>query len=116
MENSVRILLLLLLTACTALPAPTHTPSAVPPVSTPVTVSPTVLPSPTAPVESTPDKWSLWTRGTQLRGANIWQRVRDPDLNSMNPLYGPDPANASIMDNDLAAVLRSFWGRNLIRP
>ena len=26
------------------------------------------------------DKWSLWTHGTQLRGANIWSRVVVPDL------------------------------------
>lgn len=26
------------------------------------------------------DKWSLWADGTQLRGANIWQRIRVPDL------------------------------------
>jgi hypothetical protein len=26
------------------------------------------------------DKWSLWTNGTQLRGANIWQRIVVPDL------------------------------------
>ena len=26
------------------------------------------------------DKWSLWTNGTQLRGANLWQRIVVPDL------------------------------------
>ncbi len=26
------------------------------------------------------DKWSLWTNGTQLRGANLWQRIVLPDL------------------------------------
>jgi hypothetical protein len=26
------------------------------------------------------DKWTLWTDGTQLRGANIWQRVVVPEL------------------------------------
>jgi len=26
------------------------------------------------------DKWALWTGGTHLRGANIWQRVVVPDL------------------------------------
>jgi len=31
-----------------------------------------------------PDKWSLWTDGTRLRGANIWQRVVVPELD------GPD--------------------------
>ena len=27
-----------------------------------------------------PSKWALWTGGTQLRGANIWQRIRVPSL------------------------------------
>lgn len=31
-------------------------------------------------VSATQNKWSLWTNGTQLRGANIWQRIRIPDL------------------------------------
>lgn len=44
-------------------PAPTHSPT--PPALTPT---------------ATLDKWSLWTNGTQLRGANIWQRVRVPEL------------------------------------
>jgi len=50
---------------------------------------------PTAPEEETPsseltrppiqspasnDKWSLWTNGTQLRGANTWQRIVVPEL------------------------------------
>ena len=26
------------------------------------------------------DKWSLWVNGTQLRGANIWQRIVVPEL------------------------------------
>jgi hypothetical protein len=26
------------------------------------------------------DKWDLWTNGTQLRGANIWQRIVVPEL------------------------------------
>jgi len=26
------------------------------------------------------DKWWLWTHGTQLRGANVWQRIVVPDL------------------------------------
>ncbi len=36
----------------------------------------------------TNDKWSLWTNGTQLRGANIWQRIRIPDLDG--DLLGED--------------------------
>jgi hypothetical protein len=33
----------------------------------------------TAPA-ATADKWWLWTHGTQLRGANVWQRIVVPDL------------------------------------
>ena len=51
---------------------------------------PTTRPSPSLSAEQTPpsidsdsqigDKWNLWTAGTQLRGANIWQRIVVPDL------------------------------------
>jgi hypothetical protein len=41
-----------------------------------------------APADPSPsgalDKWSLWTNGTQLRGANLWQRIVVPELD------GPD--------------------------
>ena len=46
-------------------------------VSTPTAVSPTEAEE----VETTvADKWSLWANGTQLRGANIWQRIVVPEL------------------------------------
>ena len=54
-----------------------------PPPPTAYSASPTpTAPSPTSD-DSTPDypdKFSLWTNGAQLRGANIWQRIRIPDL------------------------------------
>jgi len=34
----------------------------------------------TSPPPSVTDKWALWSGGTSLRGANIWQRVVVPDL------------------------------------
>jgi uncharacterized protein (TIGR01370 family) len=40
--------------------------------------------TPPRPPVAKEDKWALWTEGTQLRGANIWQRVVVPDLD------GPD--------------------------
>jgi hypothetical protein len=43
----------------------------------PAAPEPTVPPAP-PPSESGIDKWSLWADGTQLRGANIWQRVVVP--------------------------------------
>ncbi len=50
---------------------------AAPPTDTPAPPSATAPPSHAGPVI---DKWALWTGGTQLRGANIWQRVVVPDL------------------------------------
>ena len=55
-------------------------------------VEPNPLPPPSAPVKATSpapptstvmdapslDKWALWTNGTQLRGANTWQRIVVP--------------------------------------
>jgi hypothetical protein len=43
---------------------------------------PTTIPATaTEDVETTAaDKWSLWANGTQLRGANIWQRIVVPEL------------------------------------
>ncbi len=67
MSKSVAVLfaLCLFLTACLPVLPPSQTSA-----------------SPTSPVEEggERDKWSLWTNGTQLRGANIWQRIRIPDL------------------------------------
>ncbi len=43
----------------------------------------TVRAGPTAPPPSMGasfDKWSLWSEGAQLRGANIWQRIVVPEL------------------------------------
>lgn len=53
--------------------------------------APTLEPATAAPEPVTPtpeaaplDKWSLWANGTQLRGANIWQRIVVPEVD------GPD--------------------------
>lgn len=50
-------------------------------VSSPLT-SVVLLPVILSPASPTPvfEKWTLWTSGAQLRGANIWQRIRVPDL------------------------------------
>ena len=40
--------------------------------------------------ETGDDKWALWTGGTQLRGANIWQRRVYPELDGPTFL-GPGP-------------------------
>ncbi len=41
-------------------------------------------PTPTSRI----DKWALWTNGTQLRGANVWQRLVVPDLDGLEFLGG----------------------------
>ncbi|MGQ9834361.1 MAG: glycoside hydrolase family 5 protein [Candidatus Villigracilaceae bacterium] len=69
---------------------PLAQPSANPPTRTATTV-PTQTKTAAASVFTCPqllptttllalDKLSLWSGGTQLRGANIWQRIRVPDL------------------------------------
>jgi hypothetical protein len=46
--------------------------------------SPTETPLPESDTPAIPagrvDQWSLWAEGTQLRGANIWQRIVVPEL------------------------------------
>ena len=74
----IAIILFPLLAGCALQPAVTGSP-----------------PVPTAPAAATPildagDKWSLWTEGTQLRGANIYQRRIFPDLDGTE-FMGPGP-------------------------
>jgi len=57
----------------TELPQPTMPPQT-------ATSSATAAVSPTAEAEMPLDKWALWSDGSQLRGANIWQRVVVPEL------------------------------------
>ena len=45
------------------------------------------------------DKWSLWTGGTQLRGANIWQRRVYPELDGPTFL-GPGPVGPPFTQSD----------------
>ena len=53
-----------------------------PTVRTAAAVTPAQPATPASQAHAGPafDKWGLWTGGTQLRGANIWQRVVVPDL------------------------------------
>jgi hypothetical protein len=44
------------------------------------TIQSTASPHPKLNPPPTLDKWDLWTNGTQLRGANIWQRIVIPEL------------------------------------
>ncbi len=86
LRSFLAILLIFLAISCTSKPTitPLHTPK--------VNIdSPSVLPSPTS--EPLKDKWSLWINGTQLRGANIYQRQVMPDLDGEkfmgSDVYGP---------------------------
>ncbi len=52
------------------------------------------------------DKWDLWNKTTQLRGANIWQRIVIPDLDG-EEFLGPDyigPPYTQEDFNQLAAL------------
>lgn len=71
--------LILLLVACQAISPSSPTPLFLDDRTHTPVFSPEASPTDPAPT-SAPDKWSLWTNGTQLRGANIWQRIRIPDL------------------------------------
>ena len=66
--------------------------------------APTSLPGqPTPPPVTLPtgqvDKWSLWTNGTQLRGADIWQRRVYPELDGTEFL-GPGPLGPPYTQRD----------------
>jgi hypothetical protein len=76
----------LLLAACLSLQrngAQTDTSSptlASPPIKPETQPPPAASPTHNDPTNTYPDKFSLWTNGPHLRGANIWQRVRVADL------------------------------------
>lgn len=67
-------------------------------------------------VETSADKWSLWTNGTQLRGANIWQRIIIPELDGPEFLgsgyIGPPYTQADF--DELAALGANYV--NLSHP
>ncbi|MDD2921181.1 MAG: cellulase family glycosylhydrolase [Anaerolineales bacterium] len=72
-------LLEVFLLSCTLLSTGSKPATDTPPASQPPDAPATPLPLTETPA-STLDKWSLWNNGTQLRGANIWQRIVVPDL------------------------------------
>ena len=48
-----------------------------------------------------------------------WDPAWEPwtsSVNGMNYLYGPDPDNATPVDNELLDVITAYWSRNTIRP
>jgi hypothetical protein len=66
------IILIFLLSAC-AVPADESDPYDQEGEATQVSI----LPAAPTPLLASGDKWPLWTEGTQLRGANIYQRRDD---------------------------------------
>jgi hypothetical protein len=80
---------------------PTETRLYTEPPAAPAT-GPAVSPSPadTPPADTPPvDKWSLWTGGTRLRGANIYQRRVFPEMDGTE-FYGPGPFGPPYIQDD----------------
>jgi hypothetical protein len=46
------------------------------------------------------DKWGLWSNGTQLRGANIYQRIVHPELDGTE-FIGPGPVGPPYSQDDI---------------
>jgi len=56
--------------------------------------------APLSPSRASPgDKWSLWTGGTQLRGANVYQRRVFPEMDGTE-FYGPGPFGPPYTQDD----------------
>ena len=62
-------------------------------------VTPTPTPTPTPLAGTATDKWSLWTGGTRLRGANIYQRRVYPELDGADYM-GPGPLGPPYTQGD----------------
>jgi len=58
------------------------------------------------------DKFSLWTNGTQLRGANIYQRIVYPDVYDDPVAWGNGPLGPNFTQDDFDAL--SAAGANLV--
>lgn len=73
------------------------------PTATPLPSATAIAPAPTAaPPATMPagfDKWALWTSGTQLRGANIYQRHVYPELDGTE-FMGPGPIGPPYAQKD----------------
>jgi len=68
---------------------------------TPTVVTRSETPPPAVP--STLDKWTLWSGGTHLRGANIYQRRVYPELDGPD-FYGPGPVGPPYKQADFDAL------------
>jgi len=69
--------------------------------------TPTLTPSPTPALATSPtptaepgvDKWALWTEGTRLRGANVYQRRVYPEIDG-DDFMGPGPIGPPYVQGD----------------
>ncbi len=97
------LFLLIFLSACSADVEPQ------PPVTKPATVESVTSAPPTPTVMDAPDldtfadKFALWTQGTQLRGANIYQRRVYPELDGAN-FMGADAVGPPYTQADFDAL------------
>lgn len=89
--HKIVLFLILFLVAC-SVPASPETPA--------TTASPVPRPASTS---GGFDKWTLWTDGTQLRGANIYQRRVYPDLDG-RIFLGPGPLGPPYTQADFDAL------------
>lgn len=71
MKSFLTFLFIWLLVSCSVVPPHPSTPTDIFPLSTST--------PPAAPIPDR-EKFSLWNTTTQLRGANLWQRIRIPEL------------------------------------
>ena len=85
----------------TATATPTSTPTVTPTATSTPTPTPTSGPTPSPTLTPTPtvNKWALWTNGTRLRGANIYQRRVYPELDGTEFL-GPGPVGPPYTQED----------------
>ena len=65
-----------------------------------------------AAAPAVPDKLSLWTAGTQLRGANVYQRIVYPDVWDDPEAWGSGPLGPVFTQEDFNAL--SAAGANLV--
>ena len=103
-----------ILISCLLLQQGTPAPTAIP---TPIEIQATSTASPLPPATpaDTPRpegwKWSLWTDGTQLHGANIYQRRVFPEMDGTE-FYGPGPFGPPYTQADLDRL--SALGANYV--
>ena len=101
-------LLVALVVACAADPSGWGTPTTPQASPTAEAAIPTV---PIGPAGATLDEWALWAEGTQLRGANIYQRRVYPELDGPE-FMGPGPVGPPYTQEDFDRL--AAFGANVV--